>query len=420
MTYQELLELKNKRSEKLKEGATLLSKKDLEAHKTLMGEVAKMNAEIDAAEAQLAEEGRFADSDAKLAALAKGAAKKKEDEAKEKSADAIRKEPEYARIWAKALRAGLSVKRSRGVEGYEILHKALTVTGGTTAGEDGGYLVPKDFDDAIIRETKDYVDLSSLFNVETVNTYSGWRAIEVAGQRTKLPQVGENTAIGKNNQPKFKKIDYTVKKYGDRLVVSSELMEDNTAGLIQYLAGWFGPKYILTKNDLLLSILKKLTFTAQSATTDKDKVKAIKSILNTKLNTAHSRGAVLLTNQNVYDEMDNWVDGQNRPMLVPDVSGDFDRFKGRRVVYADNDLIGTHSVTSGETSSQTTKTYDPLFIGNLKAAATLFQRKAMEVAATDVGGDAWANDAYELRCLCRMDAQAVDTTAVYFTGYERT
>ena len=106
-------------------------------------------------------------------------------------------------------------------------------------------------------------------------------------------------------------------------------------------------------------------------------------------------------------------------MLVPDVSGDFDRIKGRRVVYTDNDLIGTHSVTSGETSSQTTKTYDPLFIGNLKAAATLFQRKAMEVAATDVGGDAWANDAYELRCLCRMDAQAVDTTAVYFTGYER-
>ena len=77
-------------------------------------------------------------------------------------------------------------------------------------------------------------------------------------------------------------------------------------------------------------------------------------------------------------------------------------------------------MTSGEPTSQTTKTYDPLFIGNLKAAATLFQRKAMEVAATDVGGDAWANDAYELRCLCRMDAQAADTTAVYSTGYELT
>lgn len=420
MTYQELLELKNKRAEKVREGGELLKKKDLVGHKTLMADVGKMNDEIEAAEAQLAEEGRFAEKDAKLAALAKQKQQEKEDAEREKSTDEIRSQPEYARAWTKALASGQTVKKSRGAEPFAILHKALTITGGTTAGEDGGFLVPKDFDDAIIRETKDYVDLAALFNVESVSTYSGWRAVEVSGQRTKLPLVGENTAIGKNNQPKFRRVDYTVKKYGDRLVVSSELLEDNTAGLIQYLAQWFGPKYILTKNDLLLTILKQLTFTAQTASTDKDKVKALKHILNTQLNTAYSRGAVLLTNQNVYDEMDNWVDGQNRPMLVPDVSGEFDRFKGRRLVYADNDLIGTHSVTTGEAPSTTTTVYDPLFIGNLKAAATLFQRKAMEVAATDVGGDAWANDAYELRCLCRMDAQAVDTDAVYFTGHAQT
>lgn len=419
MTYQEFLELKNKRAEKVREGESLLAKKDFEAHKALMGEIQKMNEEIDAAEAQLAEEGRFAEGDDKMKALHLKRQKEKEEQEAEKTADAIRAEPEYAKAWAEALRSGMSVKKSMGVEKFNILHKALTVSGGTPAGADGGFLVPIDFDNAIIRETKDYLDLSTLFNMEPVSAMTGWRAVELSGQRTKLPLVGENTAIGKNNQPKFKKVSYSINKYGDRLVVSSELMEDNTAGLIQYLAQWFGPKYILTKNDLLLTILKKLTFTAQSATTDKDKVKAIKSILNKSLNTAYSRAAVLLTNQNVYDEMDNWVDGNNRPMLVPDVSGDFDRFKGRRVVYGDNDLIGEHSVTSGGSSGTTTK-YDPLFIGDFKAAATLFVRKAMEVAATDVGGDAWANDAYELRCLCRMDAQAVDTDAVVFTGYTKT
>lgn len=414
MNYQEFLELKNKRAEKVKEGEALLAKKDFEAHKALMGEVQTMNAEIDAAEAQLAEEGRFAEQDDKLKALHLQKQKEKEAQKLERSVDAIRAEPEYAKAWADALYNGMSVKKSAGVEKYAILHKALTVSGGSPAGADGGFLVPVEFDNAIIRETKDYVDLSTLFNVETVSTMTGWRAVEVSGQRTKLPLVGENTAIGKENQPKFRKVDYSVKKYGDRLVVSTELMEDNTAGLIQYLAQWFGPKYILTKNDLLLTILKGLTFKEQTATTDKDKVKAIKSILNKSLNTAHSRGAVLLTNQNVYDEMDNWVDGNNRPMLVPDVSGDFDRFKGRRVVYADNDLIGTHDVTTS-----TTVKYDPLFIGNFKAAATLFVRKGMEVAATDVGGDAWTNDAYELRCLCRMDAQEVDKDAVVFTGYKQ-
>lgn len=411
MTYQELLEAKDKRAKQLAEGRDLLAKKDFEAHKTLMGEVGKLNLEIDASEKQLAEEGRFADGDEKLKALALQKQKQKEEEGVEKSVDTIRSEPEYARTWSKALRDGMTVKKAREVEGYGILHKALTISGGTPSGEEGGFLVPKDFDNAIITETKDYVDLSTLFNVESVNTYSGWRAVETAAQRTKLPLVGENAPIGKDNQPKFTKVDYTVKKYGDRLVVSSELMDDNTAGLIQYLAQWFGPKYILTKNDLLLNILKSLPFTAQTATDDKSKVKAIKHILNTKLNTAYSRGAVLLTNQNVYDEMDNWVDGQNRPMLVPDVSGEFDKFKGRKLIYTDNDLIGT--------KSESTKIYDPLFIGNMKSAATLFLRKAMEVAATDVGGDAWANAAYELRCLCRMDAQQVDGCAVYATGYEQ-
>lgn len=414
MTYQDLQELKNKRAEKVKEGETLLAKKDFEAHKALMGDVQKMNAEIDAAEAQMAEEGRFSDNDERLKALNRKKEQEKKEEAAGRTVDAIRAEPEYAKAWADALRNGMTVKKSVGVEKYNILHKALTVSGGSPAGADGGFLVPVEFDNAIIRETKDYLDLSTLFNVETVSAMTGWRAVEVSGQRTKLPLVGENAVIGKVNQPKFHKVDYSVKKFGDRLVVSSELMEDNTAGLIQYLAQWFGPKYILTKNDLLLTILKGLTFKEQTATTDKDKVKAIKSILNKSLNTAHSRSAVLLTNQNVYDEMDNWVDGNNRPMLVPDVSGDFDRFKGRRVVYADNDLIGTHDVTT----STTTK-YDPLFIGNFKAAATLFVRKGMEVAATDVGGDAWANDAYELRCLCRMDAQGVDEDAVVFTGYKQ-
>ena len=47
MTYQEYLELKAKRAEKLKEGEALLAKKDFDGHKALMGEVSKMNQELD-------------------------------------------------------------------------------------------------------------------------------------------------------------------------------------------------------------------------------------------------------------------------------------------------------------------------------------------------------------------------------------
>ena len=47
------------------------------------------------------------------------------------------------------------------------------------------------------------------------------------------------------------------------------------------------------------------------------------------------------------------------------------------------------------------------------SALMLFIRKGLEMAATDVGGDAWATDSYELRGLCRMTAVTMDKTAAF-------
>ena len=116
MTYQELLELKNKRAQKVKEGDDLLKKKDFTAHKALMGEIAKMNVEIDAAETQLAEEGRFDDKDEKLKGIHLDRKKQQEELAKGKAVDAIRSTNEYANAFSKALRVGMKVKNAWGVE----------------------------------------------------------------------------------------------------------------------------------------------------------------------------------------------------------------------------------------------------------------------------------------------------------------
>ena len=215
MTYQELLELKNKRALKVKEGDDLLKKKDFAAHKNLMGEVAKMNVEIDAAEAQLAEEGRFDDKDEKLKGIHMSYQKQQEEKAKGKVVDDIRRSNEYANAFAKALRSGVTVKRARGMEGYEPLMKALQETGGDPEGADGGFLVPQDFDNMIHEYEKEYLDLSQLFTVESVRSSSGWRAVE-QGKRKALPKISEMGTIGKDDQPKFVKVPYAVEKYGDR------------------------------------------------------------------------------------------------------------------------------------------------------------------------------------------------------------
>lgn len=397
MTYQEYLELKAKRAEKLKEGEALLAKKDFDGHKALMGEVAKMNQELDAAEAQLAEEGRFAEDDEGMKLRHKAFQDKKADKAKGAAIDEIRRSNEYATAFVKALRNGVKVGKVWGMEGYEPLAKALTESGGSPEGADGGFLVPQDFDDMIHEYEKEYVDLSQFFAVENVRGLSGWRAVE-QGKRKALPKIAEMGTIGKDDQPKFTKVTYTVDKYGDRLPVSSELLGDNTAGLLRYLAGWFGPKYILTKNTLLLALLTGLT--TEAALTAGSEAKELRKALITKLNTAHSSAATLLTNQNGYAEMDGWEDKNGRSLLVPNPADpNVYRLSGRRVVYADNDLIPDVSEKH------------PIYVGNFKALGTLFVRKGIEMAATDVGGDAWATDSYEIRGLCRLDAVTMDPNA---------
>ena len=43
--------------------------------------------------------------------------------------------------------------------------------------------------------------------------------------------------------------------------------------------------------------------------------------------------------------------------------------------------------------------------------ATLFRRDPLEVASTDIGGNAWRNDAPEVRGLIRLDAVVMDAAA---------
>lgn len=328
--------------------------------------------------------------------------------------DQIRSTEKYANAWLESVRKGVSIDKGHGIESLAPLYeaerasKALSIGGGATPGEEGGFLVPLDFDNRVISLMKEYVDLSNLVTVEHVRVNSGWRVVDTAGTRTALTKIDELGRLKEGQKPSYKKVSYSCSKYGDKVIVSSELLAD-AQGLMAYLAAWWAPKYVMTKNQLILEKLNALAFTALAGDTDAKQVKALKSLLNTGLNTAHSKRATILTNSFGYDVMDNWVDGQGRPLLVPDPkTGDFSRFKNRPVEYADPDLISAVEVEG--------TSYNPIYVGNLKAFATLFLRQGTRIRATDIGGDAWDTDSTEIRCLCRMDCQTVDEGAVKRTG----
>ena len=394
--YQKLLELKNKRAGMLEKGKQLINEGKFAEHKALMeGDLAQINQDIEGVEKQLAEEGRFSEGDSRMMELLKAQQKQKKDEQEAKSLDEVRGSNEYARAFAKAMANGANVKRSAGVEGYAPLYKALTITGGDPTGKEGGFLVPVEFDNAIIRLTKDYLDLSKLFHEENVTATTGWRAVE-AGVPTALPNVDELATIGKVGTPSLNKVSYSVKKFADRLPISNELLEDETAGLLQYVAEWFAPKYILTKNALLLPMLTGLTKTVALTAGSEDKL--LRQAMVKQLNTANSRAATLLTNQSGYAEMEGWEDGNKRALLVPDPTApEALRYRGRPVVYGDDTELPAKE----------------LYVGNFKALGTLFVRKGIEMATTNVGGEAWATDSTEVRVICRMDAQQVNGDAAF-------
>lgn len=403
MTREELYELKHKRAGLVAEGKALLEKKDFDAHAAKMGEVDALNAEIDAAEKQLAEEGRFSDQDEAMRRKAAAQAMQREEDARMKGLDELRGTREYVRAFAKAMKSRAQVADCRGVEDYNPLYKALTESGGSPEGSNGGFLAPIDFDNRIQRMEKEYFDLSAFFRVEQVSTLSGWRVVE-DGTSTALPAVEEMGTIGKAGQPKFRKITYTVSQYGDRLPISNQLLDDEAANLMAYVADWFGPKYIMTKNALLRPFLTGLTSTVVLSAGNEDKL--LRKALISRLNTAHSRKAVLITNQSGYAEMDGWEDANGRPLLVPNPADpQVMRYRGRAVAYGDDAEIPNE----GESSAVSI----PLYVGNLAALGTLFVRKGIELATTNVGGDAWATNSTEVRALCRLTAQKVWENAAF-------
>ncbi|MGM9669725.1 MAG: phage major capsid protein [Faecousia sp.] len=328
--------------------------------------------------------------------------------------DTIRGTEKYANAWLESVRKGISPDKGIGIQSLQPLYeaeramKALSIAGGDTPGEDGGFLVPIDFDTKVNELMKEYVDLSALVTVERVSVNDGWRVYDTTGTRTALTKVDELGKINPGKQPSFKRIAYHCSKHADKLIISNELMADAGA-LITYLAGWWAPKFVMTKNEMILTLLKALPFSALAGATDAEQIKALKTLMNTGLNTAHAKRATILTNASGYNVMDNWAETNGRPILVPDPKGnDFSRFKGRPVQYADADLIP--DVTVGDTG------YNPFYVGDFKAFCTLFLRQGTRIRSTDIGGDAWDTDTTEIRCTCRMDCKGVDNDAVKFTG----
>ena len=311
---------------------------------------------------------------------------------------------EYARAFAYAVQNGITRKRGVGNEHVRILYDALTEGGGTPTGSDGGFLVPEDVQNQIMEQVRTLNPLSQFFGQEQVTAPTGWRATDTAPTQGLLP-VNEMGQIQTGEQPKFAKVPYSTSKYALYLPVSNELMTDNVANLFAYLSRWFAKKLVITENGLLAALLQALTAVDISA----DPLKGIKKALNVDLDPAISAVATIITNQSGYNELDNLLDDNKRPLLQPDpTNATANRIKGRNLAMVSDKTLA--NVTSGEDQSATTAA--DIFIGDGRQFATLFRCGSFELSSTDIGGDAWRTDSTELRGIARLGVTKFDAEAM--------
>lgn len=389
-----LIDLSNQRTQLLKDAEAALEAGSTADYDAAMEKVTNLNTEIQRIQNLLAEQERhIAEQQPATAGLSGG-----HDNAPVVDRVAcMRGSNEYTRAFCSAVRNRLSPASARGYEGYGILLDALTENGGTTPGEDGGFLVPVDLQTRINELRRQMVSLRALVRVEPVTTLTGYRVLDTAPTKgfTALEEMGQ---IPTDDQPAFSRYEYKVKDYGLIIPISNDLLADNDAGLLEYLARWMAKKAVLTENALILNLLA----TAQATTVKTgQELAAIKKALNVTLDPDIALNAVILANQTAYDLLDNLVDGNGRPLLQPDVTGGSgQQLKGRPIQVVANRLLA-----DSENGS-------PVYIGDFAEAITIFDRQVMEFTTTNVGGSAWRTNSTEGRAIMRLDVQQVDKDAV--------
>ena len=297
-------------------------------------------------------------------------------------------------IMARALRGNQLSK-----EENEVLVRASTLNEGT--GKDGGFIVPKDVQTAINELKRTLNPLDELVRVEKVATMSGERTYEKLSTMTAFPNVAELANIANLETPEFNRVEYKVQKYAGILPISSELLADTDQNLLNYLYRWLAKKDTITRNTEIVKLINTLTKKPITG------IDGLKDILNVDLDPAIALTSIILTNQDGYNYLDKLKDTQGHYLLQPNPLNPTEKMlSGKVVKVVSNKVLPTD--TSGSSKNA------PVIIGDLTETITLFDREAITLLGTNIGGNAFVTDGYNIRGTLRFDTKIVDNEATVF------
>ena len=302
--------------------------------------------------------------------------------------------------FAALIKAQFAVKRKGGTpEDYlsdqekQIVNKMAE---GTDA--DGGLTVPQDLQTAIKELKRSLIALEDHVNVENTTVNKGRRVIEKDAASTAWAAVDEAAAFTEADTPTLQAVDYTIKKYGGIMKLTSELLADTAENLLEFLTKYCAKKSTATRNAKILAAFD--TAAGESPVTIAD-VDGLKDVFNVTLDPEVALSAEVFTNQDGFNFMDKLKDKDGRYILQPNPMDKTSRL-----------LFGAYPVTvlSNKTLKSDASKGAPIYMGDGHEAVTLFDREKMTIEANP--NVYWSSDEMGCKVRDRFDVQVVDGAAM--------
>lgn len=279
---------------------------------------------------------------------------------------------------------------------------------------DGGYTVPEDIQTKVNEYRSAKKSLVDLVDVENVTNQKGSRTYKKRSQQTGFTKVAEGGKIGVKNTPQFERLSYEISKYAGYLPVTNELLSDTDANITGTLISWLGDESRVTRNNIILNVIKKQTKQAINGLDD------IKKILNITLGQAFKATSKIITNDDGLQWLDTLKNNKDEYLLQPDPANPMQMrlCAGATVIpifIVPNDDMASDVQTAGHRKI-------PFIIGDLKEGIKFFDRNQMSIMTSNIAAigelNAFEEDLTIFRAIEREDCQQKDGEAFVFAEFD--
>lgn len=350
---QKLYDLKNQRKNLLDEAKGILMKDGkTEDYTAKMADVAKLNADIEATEALIAEEEKGMDpgQDPSAISLKGGAGAGVPESGLKKAIKAL----------AEAARNGFKVA------------KAVTEGGmaNTQYPADGGYMVPEDIETQVYTLRGEVPSLLDEVTVKTITAKSGKRTLRKRRKANGFATVAEAAAYPLLGTPQFETVSYEIEKRGGVTAATAEIMEYTDEEIADEVIDFLATESRATANRLILEEAKRAGTTAFAGLDD-----IIKAWIG--LGRAFRNVSKLITNADGLGWLATLKDENGRYLLNPNPSE-----PGQMQLSFGGQIIPVKDYDNEVIASDGTKA--PFILGSLKDGIVYWQKKGFAIKQSDV------------------------------------